>query len=129
MNSNIPPNLNFTIESTTHSGGSDDGTVFYNTGGYPGLTVFIDVTSVSGTGPSITFALKEKDPVSESWAPVGTFSAVTSTQLKGGWFHPAITPSSGAIFSALLTRNLRFSWSVSGTAPAFVFTIGGCWSA
>jgi len=48
-------------------------------GDYSRMIVFIDVTSLSGTSPSLTLKIDALDPASNKWVEVETSSAITTT--------------------------------------------------
>jgi hypothetical protein len=75
------------------------------------LAILVDVTAVSGTTPSCTFAIEWSHDGTTFAAgdPADTFTAITaaskkvkSVDVKGEWF--------------------RLVWTISGTTPSFTFS-------
>jgi hypothetical protein len=48
-------------------------------GDYSRMIVFLDVTSLSGTNPSLTLKIDALDPASNKWVEVETSNAITTT--------------------------------------------------
>jgi hypothetical protein len=75
--------------------------------------LFLDVSAVSGTTPSLTVALETQDQQSGKWAQLAAFPAQTA--ITGA---TPITPVTTELYGV----NFRLSWTVSGTTPSFTFT-------
>lgn len=77
--------------------------------------LFLDVSAASGTTPSLTVTLQQRNPLTDKWHDVVAF--------------PAQTAATGATPIAPLTTELyaqfyRLSWVVTGTTPSFTFSCG-----
>ena len=80
-------------------------------GGYPYVFVFIYVSAVSGTSPSLNVYLNAVDEVSNQSVSIASVSNITAT---GTYYISA---------SGLAVRYVNVSWTVSGTSPSFTTTI------
>lgn len=90
-----------------------------------GLQLFIDITAVSGTLPTVTFFIEGKDPVSGKYVTLlqsATISAV-------GTFLLTVYPGAIAINNLLanqpISKTWRVRWLVTGSSPSFTGTVGG----
>jgi len=104
------PYINVTIlnnQSITSNGSSSN----IDIGGYPYVFVFIYVSSVSGTSPSLNVYLNAYDEVSGQSVSIASVTNITST----GTYYMAAT--------GLAARYVNVSWTVSGTSPSFTTTI------
>jgi hypothetical protein len=80
-------------------------------GGYPYVFVFIYVSSVSGTSPSMNVYLNAVDEVSNASVSIASVTGISST----GTYYLTAT--------GLAVRYVNVSWTVSGTSPSFTTTI------
>lgn len=72
---------------------------------------YLQVTAVSGTGPSLTVKIQHSADGS-TWADLITFSAVTASNKAQ---RIAVTGT--------VNRYIRASWTISGTSPSFTFNV------
>ena len=75
------------------------------------MFVFIYVSSVSGTSPSLNVYLNAYDEVSGQSVSIASVTNITST----GTYYMAAT--------GLAVRYVNVSWTVGGTSPSFTVTI------
>jgi len=80
-------------------------------GGYPYVFVFIYVSAVSGTSPSLNVYLNAVDEVSNASVSIASVTNITAT---GTYYISA---------NGLAVRYVNVSWAVSGTSPSFTTTI------
>jgi len=73
---------------------------------------FLDVTAVSGTGPTLDVAIKTRDPVSKKWFTIATFTQFTAVGKE------MIKVSDG------LGERIAVEWTIGGTSPSFTFSVG-----
>jgi hypothetical protein len=102
--------MNVTIlnaQSITSNGSSSN----IDIGGYPYVFVFIYVSAVSGTSPSLNVYLNAYDEVSGQSVAIASVTNITSA---GTYYISA---------SGLAVRYVNVSWTVSGTSPSFTTTI------
>ena len=110
LKASYAPYMNVTIlnnQSITANGSSSN----IDIGGYPYVFVFIYVSSVSGTSPSLNVYLNVYDEVSGQSVSIASVANITST---GTYYISA---------NGLAARYVNVSWVVSGTSPSFTATI------
>jgi len=104
------PYMNITIlnaQAITSNGNSSN----IDVGGYPYVFVFIYVSAVSGTSPSLNVYLNAVDEVSNTSVSIASITGISST---GTYYMSA---------SGLAVRYVNVSWTVGGTSPSFTTTI------
>lgn len=108
----------------TASGNSDD---FINVA-CRGIQLYLDITAVTGTTPTMDVKLQAKDPVSEKYfdIPGATFGQVTGTGQHVLTLYPGIDTSQTDASSSLIPRVYRAAYTLGGTTPNFTFSLGGC---
>jgi hypothetical protein len=81
---------------------------------YKEAIVFLDVTAVSGTTPTLDVKFQVQDPVSLKWFDVAeltfTQATVVTSQMKSK--------------ANLIGSNLRCVYTIGGAAPSFTFSVG-----
>jgi len=78
---------------------------------YKEMIVFLEVTAVSGTSPTLDVTIDTKNPITGQWHTLHTFSQMTST----GKQMARISDCLGAIIAP--------TWTIGGTDPSFTFSI------
>ena len=76
------------------------------------LSVLVDVTAVSGTGPSMTLSVEWSQDGGATFAqadPADTFTAITAAATKAKSF-------------TIKGSHYRLVWTISGTTPSFTFS-------
>jgi hypothetical protein len=104
------PYMNTTIlnaQAITSNGASSN----IDIGGYPYVFVFIYVSAVSGTSPSLNVYLNAYDEVSGQSVSIASVTNITAT----GTYYLTAT--------GLGARYVNVSWTVGGTSPSFTTTI------
>jgi len=102
--------MNVTIlnaQAITANGNSSN----IDVGGYPYVFVFIYVSAVSGTSPSLNVYLNAYDEVSGQSVSIASVTNITAT---GTYYIGA---------NGLAVRYVNVSWTVGGTSPSFTTTI------
>ena len=95
-----------------------------------GVTVFVNVTAVSGTTPTLAPIIQAQDPVSAVWAELNpTPTNITATGLFIYQVYPAeIGPAAASgitqVTATQLPRNWRVNFVIGGTTPSFTFSAG-----
>lgn len=93
-----------------------------------GLTLFVDVTAVSGTTPSLTLTVQGSVPPTFSKQyTVGTSTDLTTGSITGVTtkklvINPQI-PNSATVAQDLVPPYLYLSWAITGTTPSFTFSV------
>jgi hypothetical protein len=99
------------IASNTVTANGDSGdnplSVFYGSV----VVFFLNVSSVSGTNPTLDIFIDIRDPASGNWVNQDKFPTVTST---GTW----------ALALPVRSTRYRVRWVLGGTNPSFTFSIG-----
>lgn len=83
-----------------------------------GVIVTIDVTAITGTGPSLTVTLSQIDPSSGKKIVIlasAAISTVSTTQLK---VYPGLTAAANAVVNGVLPPHFIIDAVVAGTAPS-----------
>lgn len=93
-------------------------------GGYgKGLLLFIDITAITGTSPTLTVTIQGKDPVSGKYYTIlasAALAAVATTVLK---VYPGLTAAANSVANDVLPPDFRIITSIGGTTPAVTATI------
>ena len=93
-----------------------------------GVTLFVNVTAVSGTTPTLLLAIQGLDPVSAAYGTMhAALTNITATGLYVIQFYPGINQSVGAypaMIAGALPRNWQIAWTIGGTTPSFTFSVG-----
>lgn len=100
------------VTSITANGNSDD----YFTAGR-GLDVYIYISALTGTSPTVTFTVQGKDPVSGQHFTMLTSAALSATGFTHLQVAPGIAVTSNVTASLQMTNTWRLGWTVGGTTP------------
>lgn len=88
-----------------------------------GLHLTIDITAITGTGPTLTVTIQGKDAVSGKYYTIlasAALSAVGTTVLR---VYPALTAAANTAANDVLPRDWRVTYTIGGTTPAVTATI------
>lgn len=91
--------------------------------GASGVQVIIDITVITGTGPTLTVTIQGKDPVSGKYFTILASAALGATGTTVLKVYPGITAAANASVSDALPRDWRVSYTIGGTTPAVTATI------
>jgi hypothetical protein len=89
-----------------------------------GLQLFINVTAISGTTPSLTVTIQGKDTASGAYYTILAGVAITAVGVQRLTVYPGLTNTVNAMQSDLLPRTFRILYVIAGTTPAVTATIG-----
>lgn len=91
-----------------------------------GLTLFLSVSVVSGTTPSMVAKVQQLDLVSNSWfdVPGATFPAITAAGAAALTIFPGAPQVASISVNGTIRNNYRVAWTIAGTTPSFSFSIG-----
>jgi hypothetical protein len=91
-----------------------------------GAVLFINVTAVSGTTPTLAVRAQMQDPVGSGWVdiPGAVTASITTTGLVALAIYPGATVVANAAVSYPLPRTWRLAWTIGGTTPSFTFSVG-----
>lgn len=92
---------------------------------YRGLCVFLNITAVSGTSPTLEVKLQAYNPAANSWDDIT--GAVFATKTAAGQdmlcVYPGIAEVANKKVSTRVTPIWRVSATVNGTSPSFTFRV------
>ena len=88
--------------------------------------IYIDVTAVSGTTPTLTAQLQSLDPASGKWinitgAVTTTINSISTVTLS---IWQWLTAVANSVVNAVLPNTLRLAYTIGWTTPSFTFTAG-----
>lgn len=92
-----------------------------------GVKLHLDITSVTGTAPTLDVKLQAKDPVSGSWVDIAgaAFAQKTATGIDTLTVYPGILVAANVSISDVLPKEWRAAYTIGGTAtPTFTFSLG-----
>lgn len=80
---------------------------------YKECLVFLNITAVSGTTPTLDVSVESFDEVGAAYAPIGSFTQKTATGIDT------------LKLTGTLGRLIRIKWTIGGTTPSFTFSVSG----
>lgn len=91
-----------------------------------GVRIFLDISAVSGTSPTLDVKLQSKDALSGVYVddPGSVFAQKTATGTDELTVYPGVTTSANRARSAPLPRTWRVVCTIGGTTPSFTFSVG-----
>ena len=113
------------VDTSSARTATGNGTAAINYAGHKNLTVWINVTAVSGTTPTCVFKLQWSPDNGTTWIDWDTtnlqttsITAVTTATLRVG---VNATTAANAGKQDFLPRQVRLVWTITGTTPSFTF--------
>lgn len=97
---------------------------------YKGVRLFLDITAVTGTNPTLDVKLQAKDPASDKWFDVtgAAFAQQTGTGTALLTLYPGIKETANDEVSEILPDTWRIATTIGGTdTPTFTFSLGAEW--
>lgn len=92
---------------------------------FRGAEIFVNVTAVSGTTPTMTVRLQESFDGGTTWRDVDTTNAqtasITATGVSKLVIYPGVATAANASLNGVLPRTFRLAWTIGGTTPSFTF--------
>lgn len=117
--------LTTNVDTSSARTTSGNGAALINYSGAKGLSVWVNVTAVSGTTPSCTFRLQWSPDNGTTWIDWDTtnlqstaVTGVATVLLKVG---QAQVNAANATKQDHIPRQVRLAWTISGTTPSFTF--------
>lgn len=89
-----------------------------------GLKLVIDITTITGTTPTLTVTIQGKDPVSGKYFTILASAALNATGTTVLTVYPGLTASANVTANDVLPRDWRVITAIAGTTPAVTATIG-----
>lgn len=109
-----------TLASASAGGNSADLTNVNNRG----LKVVVNVTSITGTTPSLTVTIQGKDAASGAYYTLLASAAITAAGTTVLTVYPGQTASANVSANDVLPRTWRVLYAIAGTTPAVSATVG-----
>lgn len=93
-----------------------------------GIQLYLDVTAVTGTSPTLNVKLQAKDPTTDGYfdIPGAFFSEVSSTGKHVLTVYPGADVAQTDASGSAVPRTYRVAFTLGGTDPDFTFSLGGC---
>jgi hypothetical protein len=88
-----------------------------------GISIFVNLTAVSGTGPTLTVTLSAIDPISGALITLLASAALGATGTTLLQVYPGIAVAANASANAVLPSQWQVSYTIGGTTPSFTGTI------
>lgn len=89
------------------------------------VIVWLNVTAVSGTTPTLDVAIQGKDPVSGAYVTLLSFAQATGTGAQVAALGAEADKATAPLASAFpVPRVLRVVTTIGGTTPNFTFSVG-----
>lgn len=90
---------------------------------FKGLHVVVDITTITGTTPTLTVTVEGKDPVSGKYYTLLASAALNATGTTVLRIYPGLTASTNVTANDVLPRTWRVRSTIGGTGPAVTATI------
>jgi hypothetical protein len=90
-----------------------------------GVKVFINVTAIGGTSPSLLVAVYGYDPVAKSnYSQILINAGITATGLSTLTVYPGLANVANVVQNDLLPAVFTIGWLLNGTNPTVTFSAG-----
>ncbi len=110
------------LTHTAAAAGSTSGDVELNFSNASKILIFVNVTAITGTAPTLTVTLQGKSPQGVYYTLLAS-AALTATGLTVLRVFPAATATANISANDILPETLRISTVIGGTTPAVTATI------
>lgn len=111
-----------TLTAAAVSGNSADQTNWTAKGG----KFVVNVTAITGTGPSLTVAIQGKDGASGAYYTILQSAAISATGTTVLDVYPGTPNATNAAQGVALPKTWRILYTIAGTGPAVTATVGAC---
>lgn len=92
---------------------------------YKGILLFINVSAISGTSPTLTVTLQGKSPGSAVYYTVLASAAISATGLTVLRVYPGLTAAANTVANDCIPCTYRISTAIGGTTPSVTAQITG----
>lgn len=92
-------------------------------GFFRGVTVFVNLTALTGTSPTVTVALEAYDKVSGNFVTLLESAALAATGMSMLQLYPGVAVTANESASAVLPNQWRVAVTLGGTTPAVTGSI------
>ena len=90
---------------------------------YGGILLYINITAISGTSPTLTVTIQGKDDVSGQYHTILASAALTATGMTVLRVYPRLTAAANLTANDVLAKTIRITTAIGGTTPAVTATI------
>jgi hypothetical protein len=92
-----------------------------------GVKLWLNITAVSGTTPTLDIKLQWKDSLSGLYfdIPGASFPQKSATGTDDLTVYPGVAEAANEAVSDVIPRNWRAVATIGGTSPSFTFSLGG----
>lgn len=90
---------------------------------HPGVQVFIDITSITGTTPTLTVDIQQKNLVTGTYTTVLASAALSATGVTTLTVYPGATAAANVTAADPLGLDWQIAYTIGGTTPAVTGTI------
>lgn len=87
-----------------------------------GVLLFVNISAISGTTPTLTVTLKGLDPNGNAYTILAS-SALNATGLTVLKVYPALTAAANTVANDVLPVSWRVDYTIGGTSPSVTGTI------
>ena len=125
MSRTVPskPNANAVLTLTAANAASAPTSPDIDTGQFAGVFVYINVTAISGTTPTLTVTIQGKDDISGQYHTILASAAINATGLTVLRVYPGLTAVANATANDVLAKTMRITTAIGGTSPSVTATI------
>ena len=89
-----------------------------------GIKLVIDITALTGVGPTLIVVLQGKDAASGKYYTISNTANLTTVATTVMEVYPSLTPAGNTAFSSTLPRVWQVTATISGTTPTVTATVG-----
>lgn len=108
----------------THNAAATGTTGFdMNAANYRGALVYVNITALTGTSPTLTVTIQAKTPVSGVYYTVLASAALTATGLTVLRVYPGLAATANLSANDILPASYRVITAIGGTTPAVTATV------
>lgn len=93
-----------------------------NSGAFKGVMLFIDITAITGTSPTLTVTLQGKSPTGVYYTILAS-AALTATGLTVLRVYPGLTAAANSMANDTMPEAYRVITAIGGTTPAVTATV------
>lgn len=108
------------ITHTAASAGANG--VEQNAGASKGVMLFVDITAITGTSPTLTVTLQGRSPTGLYYTILAS-AALAATGLTVLRVYPGLTAATNTIANDVLPEAYRVITAIGGTGPAVTATV------
>lgn len=87
-----------------------------------GVQIGVDITSITGTSPSLTVIIEGYDAASKKYYTLLTSAALTTAGLTILTVYPGVTAAANVAAAQALPKTWRIRYTIAGTTPAITAT-------